>query len=288
MTAPARRKDAAVSPVAPHSRNAHDLWREAVQIRQEWLDHGLSTQPADRVTAERCLTGIYARISRPRPRFEWVDSPSKALPWIVGLPTLDVLFQWIRDPRPPGTPPLASDLATVASRLRSTLGEGVVHADPELSPARRGRNKDPWPELPPLDALAMGVPLGVVLHQGVRAALHRSLATGFYLPVRATLASDGPAPVCWYGQQDASWVAYYDVLNRLGLAQYGPTEIGHLDEWAALVRSCGWWWPGEEVCVVVERPQAVHTEPVPGTWHDEVRLQHRGVRYRDGWCPLLK
>ncbi|MQA24178.1 MAG: hypothetical protein GEU94_01630 [Micromonosporaceae bacterium] len=288
MTAPARRKDAATLPLAFRSNSAHDLWQKAVQIRQEWLGHGLSTQPADRVTAERSLTGLYARISRPQPRFEWVDSPYQALPRVVGLPTLDLLYRWIRDPLPPGTPPLASDLAALASRLRGALGEGVVHADPELSPPRKGKHKEPWPTLPPAEALATGVPLGVVIHRGVREALHRSLASGFYLPVRAALAVDGPAPVCWYGQQDASWVAYYDALQRLGLARRQPDEISHFREWAALARSCGWWWPGEEVCVVVERPKIVHTDPVPGAWHDEVRLRHGGVEYRDGWSPRLR
>jgi hypothetical protein len=41
------------------------------------------------------------------------------------------------------------------------------------------------------------------------------------------------------------------------------------------------------VCVVVERPELVQTEPVPGTWHEEVRLRRGGVRYRDGRHPLL-
>jgi hypothetical protein len=286
MTAPTRRSDAAAIP-ASAGKSAHALWREAVVIRREWLESGLSTQPADRLAAERSLTAIYARIARPQPRFEWVDSPDKALPLIVGLPTLDELYRWIREPRPAGTPPLASDLAMVVSRLRGALSEGVVHADPELSPVRRAKTKEPWPELPPLQALDTGVPLGVVLHQGVRTALHRSLAHGFFLPVRAALAGAGPVPVCWYGQQDASWVAYYDALYRLGLAHYRPDETDHLAQWATLVRSCGWWWPGEDLCVVVERPRTVHTEPVPGTWHDEVRLRHGGVEYRDGWHPSL-
>jgi hypothetical protein len=76
ITAAAPRK----LPVASRTKTAQDLWHEAVQIRQEWLDHGLSTQPADRVSAERSLCEIYARVARPQPRFEWVDSPSKALP----------------------------------------------------------------------------------------------------------------------------------------------------------------------------------------------------------------
>ncbi|MEV0425693.1 DUF6745 domain-containing protein [Micromonospora sp. NPDC050495] len=287
MSAPTRRDDAANPPQAVRSGNPHDLWQQAVRIRQEWLDHALSTEPADRSTAEHCLTAIYARASRPRPRFEWVDSPDKARPLITGWPTLDQLSERIRTPRPRGTPPLASDIAMVAAQLRGALSAGVTHPDPELSPVRTGKTKQPWPELAPVAALDRGVPLAVVLHQGVRTALHRSLAHGYYLPVRAALAGDGPVPVCWYGQQDAYWIAYYDVLHRLGLARYGPDEAEHLDAWAGLARSCGWWWPGEDVCVVVDRPREVRTEPVPGAVHDQVRLQPRGVRYRDGWQPLL-
>ncbi|WP_231933553.1 DUF6745 domain-containing protein [Micromonospora coxensis] len=174
-----------------------------------------------------------------------------------------------------------------ASQLRGALSAGVTHTDPELSPLRTSRTRQPWPELPPPQALDSGVPLAVVLHQGVRTALHRSLAHGYYLPVRAALADDGPVPVCWYGQQDASWIAYYDVLHRLGLARYGPDEAAHLDAWAGLARSCGWWWPGEEVCVVVDRPEAIRTEAVSGTAHDQIRLHPRGLRHRDGWQPLL-
>jgi hypothetical protein len=93
-------------------------------------------------------------------------------------------------------------------------------------------------------------------------------------------------PTAWYGQQDAYWVGYYDALRRLGLAHYGRGEEEQLADWAAVVRSCGWWWPDVDVCVMVERPQAVTVEPVPGTWHDEVRLVDDGVTYRDGWRPL--
>jgi hypothetical protein len=275
-----RRDDAAEALPRLSRKSAHGLWQEATKIRHEWLDHGLSTEPADRRTTEENLARLYARMSRPRPRFVWVDSPHEALPLLAGLPTLDRLYALIREPRPTGPPPLASDLALLAGTLRGGLSAGVVHADPELSPVRRGKRKEPWPELPPLEAIDAGVPLGVVLHQGILTALHRSLVHGFRLPVLATLAGGGPVPVCWYGQQDAAWVGYYDALHRLGLARYGPDDLDHLGHWVALARSCGWWWPDEDVCVVVERPAQVRTEPVPGTWHDEVRLRRDGVRYR--------
>jgi hypothetical protein len=284
-----RRHDAA-APVADfRSKKTLGLWQEASKIRQEWLDHGLSTQPADRQAAERSLTEIYGGISRPRPRFAWVASPHQALPHIAGWPTLGQLFARIRDPHPRGKPPLASDLAMAVSRMRGGLSAGVVHADPELSPVRKkGNRNEPWPELPPVQALEAGVPLGVVLHQGIRTALDRSLAQGFRARVRNALPGN-PAqlPACWYGQQEAAWVAYYDVLHRLGLARYQPHDLDRLGHWAVLARSCGWWWPGEEICVVVDRPELARTEPWPGTWHDEVRLRPDGIGYHDGWQPLL-
>jgi hypothetical protein len=284
MIAPARRSDAATGTVASFSSSAQGLWLEAARIRQEWLDHGLSTEPADRTAAEGGIASIYARIGRRRPEFVWVDSPHKALPIVDGWPTLDALYRFIRDPRP-GRPPLASDLAACAAALRGRLSDGVVHADPELTSVRHGKKREPWPELPPREALERGQPLGVVLHRAVRVALHRSLAAGFSLRVRAALERDGAVPVCWYGQQDAFWVGYYDMLRRLGLAAYGRDDLDHLGEWAVLARSCGWWWPGEQVCVVVERPAVVRVESVRGAWHDEVRVSR--VEFPDGWLPAV-
>ena len=71
----------------------------------------------------------------------------------------------------------------------------------------------------------------------------------------------GPENFSPLSLNDASWVGYYEALHQLSLARYGPDETDHLADWAALVRSCGWWWPGEDVCVVAERPRTVHTEP---------------------------
>ncbi|ADJ49785.1 hypothetical protein AMES_7960 [Amycolatopsis mediterranei S699] len=70
----------------------------------------------------------------------------------------------------------------------------------------------------------------------------------------------------WYGQQDAYWVT----------PDSGDPE---LELWATLVRSCGWWWPRDGLCVVAERPLVLHTD-------DEHRLHDASgpaVVYPDGW-----
>jgi len=256
-------------------------WQRAVEIRREWLGWGLSTKPAEREAAEAALTTLYARLRRPRPRFVWVDSPHLALPLVAGLPTLADLHGWVMAPPSRQAPPLASDLAASASRLRGALD--ACHSRPDFDPRPPKRGKPPlaWPVLPAADLLRAGVPFREILRQGVRAALSASLA--FHSRVRAELGPPESLPVCWYGQQDAPWIAYYDAWRRLGLAHYFRADEVLLDAWATLARSCGWWWPDEAVCVIVERPAAIHVEPVPRAFHEEVRLRDDGgppVAYR--------
>ncbi|MEV4705196.1 DUF6745 domain-containing protein [Actinoplanes sp. NPDC049316] len=268
MTAPARRRVAAA---------LLDHWHRADTARREWLATGLSTAPADRDAAEHLLTRLYRRHGRGRPCFAWVDSPHAGLLLAEGIPSHEDLQRLLRHPA--GRPPLAMDIAAGWSRLMARLDEAAVH--PDLATGRYVRREGkPWPDLPPVEALEAGVPLRAVLRQGVREALRTALTHSVTLPVRAALGPPARLPICWYGQQDAPWIAHYDVLRRLGLATYASFDAARLDDWAGLARSTGWWWPGETVCVVVERPARIgpvslpeHTLPVPSTPE---------VVYRDG------
>ncbi len=78
------------------------------------------------------------------------------------------------------------------------------------------------------------------------------------------------------------WVGYYDALDRLGLAVYPQEETEHLGQWAALARSCGWWWPGEQMCVVVQRPETIDVGPAPGARHEESGLAPTGCATATG------
>ncbi|WP_326999936.1 hypothetical protein OHA72_32985 [Dactylosporangium sp. NBC_01737] len=226
---------------------------------------GRSTGPADRASTEHLIAGLYRRQHRRAPAFRWVDSPRKALPLLTGMPTHRDLQSWVLARRPQGTPPLAGDIATGLARLRGALDDAATH--PDLTATVKKSDKDdrhkPWPQLPPVQAIEAGVPLREVLRQ----SLHTPIAAGITWPVRAVIGPQGTLPVCWYGQQDVTWIGLYDMLRKLGLAQYRAHDADQLDGWAALARAAGWWWPGEDVCVLVERP---------------VLIGPRRVGYRDG------
>lgn len=282
MTLTARRHAAAtITPIRPR----YNAWSQAVQARRTWLASAVATEPADRLSAQRSLTAIYARLGRRQPAFVWVDSPRQALPLVAGYPTNDLLWSWIKPPLPHGKPPFASDFAAGLSQLRGALDEAISPPSFDPPPPKR-KKQEPWPVLPAEEAIEAGIPFLEVLRQGVREALRTTLADGLYLPLRRGLAADRPLPTVWYGQQESYWIAYYDVCRTLGLGRYTPSDEEHLRHWEILAQSCGWFWPGEDTCVVVERPAIVDLQPVPTGLNSEQWCHV--ISYRDGYRPVLR
>lgn len=245
MTAPARRKSAAAP--LDHRRQAAaaplDHRLQAAAIRDEWLGVGLCSEPSDRPAAEAVLTRLYARHGRARPEFRWVDTPAEALPYTAGIPNHEDLHAWLQAREPEGRPPIAVDIAAGWSSMMAALDDCAVYPDAKSRPSKEQPKKPS---------------LRVVLRQDVREHLWIKLMQEQALPVRSQLGPPARLPICWYGRHDASWTAHYDVLRRLGLAGYPPRLAARLDDWALLARSTGWWWPGDHLCVMVERATPVH------------------------------
>ncbi|MBB5917520.1 hypothetical protein BJY24_006432 [Nocardia transvalensis] len=76
---------------------------------------------------------------------------------------------------------------------------------------------------------------------------------------------------------------WYSVWGHFAACRSGPSAP-LWDAWEAVMRGCGAWWPGRELCVLSERPQALHAETADDL--DRMRL-HRddgpAIRYADGW-----
>lgn len=225
--------------------------REAAKIREEWLGSALSTLPADRQAVEAAISGLYHLIGLGPPRFHWVSSP------LVALETVPPGVRL----RPSETPqsmtawPLLSRFSSLVKQLSTVLDAHIRQVHPLMDRVIRVEVLNP---------------------------LSGSDAASLTMALRAA-----HAPNQTFGSYDAqgvAWIARYDALRRAVGVTFTPEQTRWLDLWTAVARSCGWWWPREGVCVISERPVAVHTE----VWRDpgEVRL-HRddgpALRYSDGW-----
>ena len=150
----------------------------------------------------------------------------------------------------------------------------------------------------PEDAVLSGISDRSVVVVTVGQSLRGTLTDAVVAPLRAALVQAiggavdddrlNPAGgvIAFHGQHDASWIGYYDARRRAGFGGYAAADLSDLDVWATLAMSAGWWWPGEGVCVMAERPLAVHTEPLAGSHHGEQRL-HRAdgpaIAFADGF-----
>nr|WP_062341093.1 hypothetical protein [Herbidospora sakaeratensis] len=80
----------------------------------------------------------------------------------------------------------------------------------------------------------------------------------------------------WRDVHDVSWLAEYDCLPWV------PGVEG-IDLWERAARAGGWWLPYRHVCVVVDRPRVVHTQPGPEAGQVVLhREDGPAVVYRDG------
>ena len=143
--------------------------------------------------------------------------------------------------------PLASRVATLISDMRQGLDARLLHLN--LSEVDR----------------AVRVPLRETVRTGVADRIRAELTTGHGL--------------YWYGQQDADWVAHYELYQQVLGVQYDQDDAERLLLLAQIVQSCGWWWPRDTVCVIAERPLALRT--AEGKLHSD---SGPALLYPDGWA----
>jgi len=272
--------------------------QRAVTLRNEWLSVGLSVEPAGRAAAEEAVGRLYHRVGAPAPAFEWAPSPLAALRAVRAarsrypaiLPPRHLVLQRRR------LWPVAARLASLESSLRLRLDARIRLAEgPRQNPG--AANVGTVSMYEPEDAVLSGVSDRSVVVATVGQSLRATLVDAVAAPVRAALVqSFGEADygeltpergvIAFRSQHAAAWIGYYDTRRRAGFGGYATADLAELDAWAAVATSVGWWWPGEGLCVMAERPVAVHTEPLVGSHHGEHRL-HRAdgpaIAFADGF-----
>ena len=142
-----------------------------------------------------------------------------------------------------------------------------------------------WTDSPATGALACAVlrdaSLSASLGDSLRVSLSASLRDSLWDSLRDSLLWSA-----YFEGQHEWWPGWYDIPRRMGLVTYKPEHAAVLDLWVALARSCGCWWPHEDVCVISGRPSVVRTE----TWNaasGTIRLHCAdgpALAYADGWA----
>lgn len=214
-------------------------------IRDEWFAVGTETLPADRAAAESAIAALYAAAGETIPEFEWIGSPRAALRKPASRDSLREPYQ--------------ADLRAAMETVK-------------VSPAGDREHAALWS--------ATRVALGHSLEANLGGLIEHALRAEMDEPVRQEEILDAAL----WGQQDAAWIAFHDARRRLGYATFTAQATEQLDLWLTIARSCGWWWPYRNRCVISERPESVVMQSTLGGF--EHRLHNDtgpALRFRDGW-----
>jgi hypothetical protein len=239
-----------------------------VEWRDMWLEHGLSTQRADREGAEEGVIEAYKQASSPPPKyFIWLSSPYAGV--------------------------LCSFLLPI---IYPELKERVINFDGEVD-VWPVDDRDVWAikfegvpnEVKPQileqvwESLVRQVALGVSSETPMDYARAYATASQLSIPLRENIfkgvnPNDISSQVykCGYGLHDSGWISFYDFFDKV----VGIEECKKLLGLNKIARSAGWWWPFEEICIITDRPLDLFRDDQ----HRLHSLNSPALVYLDGWA----
>ena len=223
------------------------------------------------------MAQLYRLSGCPPPRFIWTPSPVAATELMLTEGLTDGTF--VIDGR---------TVDTAEARIAHLLSSSRARMDDRIS--REHRRTLGWWQAPRTDAAAWTPPSTParsprpVVREAILGSLQTSLRDGVTTAIRGLLPPSVGA-VTWYGQQEAPRIAHHDFWRRSDLVRFAPVDDEVLELLIALACATGWWWAFDDICVMAERPTALHMEPIPNQIHDQRRL-HRddgpAVQFSDG------
>ena len=256
----------------PRVDRTDDLVESAKALREPWLQRGLSCDPADVSAAEAAIGDIYALAGLRRPEVIWTPSPGAA------LDIMRTLHEGPESMTSGVTELFSASHRTMKARIRRRADTDPFPSQfypPGNTPTWRYASYEPY--IPDPDVYTL---LRQSIWESLRTTLVDSVVTGI-----KRLVEPQTGVVTWLGQQEAYRVAYFSIIRELGLADLTPACDAVLDLQSAMVSSCGWWWPADDVCFVSDRPCALSTEPTPAAVNSERRLHNvdsPAIEFRDG------
>ena len=86
----------------------------------------------------------------------------------------------------------------------------------------------------------------------------------------------------FWGQQEASWLAFYAFSRDVLGVKYDAEKSRHLNLWLEIAQSCCWWFPYDGVVLMSDRPESISWESdrKPPRLHNATGP---ALKFRDGW-----
>lgn len=267
--------------------------------RNEYLQWGLSCEPMNQDVVKATIGEMYRRIGKNVPSFWFCQSPAQML-IVISILKSKLLGANLRDDLRVnlGDNLGANFWANLGDNLWANLGDNLwVNLGDNLGDNLWNNLKaNLWDNLRTYLRANLEINLRDNLWDNLRANLGNNLRTNLGDNLKANLRANfwddlwddlraNLGNNLWdsdfWGQMDMFWIAYYRYPEQYLHVDYGEFSKV-LQLWDTLGKSCGWWYPYENICFVSDRPEQIHKKGVQ--LHND---SGPAVLYRDGyalWC----
>jgi len=247
-----------------------EQWAQTHSERERWIEIGTCTDPADRETSERVITGFYSRIRKKAPKFVWLDGPLSCCTQIetLGAQGDQLSNQLSNQLRSQLRDQLWSQLnGKLSNQFRNQLWEQLrdpleSRLEGQLKDQLRRQLKDQlWTQLNGKRKLSEQFrkqlweqfrnQLGNRLEGQFRNQLGSRLEGQLSVQALKNLA------LGWWFAQPSPWVSWHQVCRDVIRIEYDEQSNNLLDLWADLAKSSGWWFPLEDTCFMAERHEVI-------------------------------
>lgn len=236
-----------------------DLKALLKQCRAEWQAWCSSTEPADRMEAERGIKHSYAAAGWAEPTVVWCNGPSE-------LAEVRGKAQTAKN---------AGPLVNLVERVRSAVDpsvSGLMRRD-QIAAISQALGVFPTGRIA-IEAMADVVPWS---WGGQSRSVFGRVANRLKM-LHAPSWSRAPLVHFGFGQHAGARLALYDFLVKNFALQ---THLRPLDGLIRIARSCGWVVPHKNICFAVERHNVLKIDPVIGKLHSS---SGPAISYPDGWA----
>jgi len=233
--------------------------QQMVEFREEYLQIGLSTEPANRELAEQAIQSIRSKAHKECSSFMWFDGIATAELFLnIGANLWDNLGDnlW----------------ANLSDNLGANLGDNL------WANLRANLRANLWANLGDTLWANLSDNLGDNLWDNLGSNLGANLRDN----LRDNLGSNLGANLRLHSQLEGQmeyWIAWYMFPHKFLRNIHSDSDMEHLNEWDSVFRSCCWWWPYENTTIVAERPASI-VRNEEGLLHNE---SGPAISWRDGW-----
>jgi hypothetical protein len=280
------------------------------EVRQQWIEIGLCTNPADRPKAEAAILESYrlAGLAPPK-KIGWCGSPlSQGLTRAIVLDKAqlasvgDSVGDSIRDSVKASVWDSVGEsvwgsvwdsvgesvwgsvwdsvVASVGDSVWATVGDSVKASvwdsvwDSVGDSVKASVWDSVWATVRNSVRESVWDSVWASVGDSIRASVGASVGASVWDSVKASVR--GAVQDSVYGQHEAAWLSFYDFFRKLGLIQ----ETDKIQGLAQLAKNSGWILPHEHLCWVSERHNVLMRDNA-GRIHN---LAGPAIAYPDGWA----